>query len=140
MSYNVAYPELGLNNLPNSLSVFSSGASCKKALTGSVNVDSIDLAYKLPNLSFEQAIKDFSNAKRGTWAGIPWVAEVRDVNDEDDDSPIAVVNYNNEVYAATYNEARLGGLKESEKDDCAFYNEVAKNQIMTALRTAYPKL
>ena len=129
-----------LNNLPNSLSVFSSGASCKKALTGSVNVDSIELAYKLPNLSFEQAIKDFSNAKRGTWAGIPWVAEVRDVNDEDDDSPVAVVNYNNEVYAATYNEARLGGLKESEKDDCAFYNEVAKNQIMTALRTAYPKL
>lgn len=127
-----------LNNLPSSLSVFNSGASCKKALTSSVNVDYIDLSYKLPNLTFEKAIEGFTNATRGTWTGIPWIADVRDIDDEDDSA--AVVNYNNEVYAASYNEASLQGLKESEKDDCGIYNEVAKNQILTALRTAFPTL
>ena len=127
-----------LNNLPTSLSVFSSGASCKKTLTGSVNVDYIELIYKLPTLTFEQAIKGFTDSRRGTWAGIPWIAGVRDLTD--DDAPIAYVNYNDDVYAGSYNEAALGGLKESEKNDCGLYNEVAKNQILTALRTAYPTL
>ncbi|MDN3453072.1 MULTISPECIES: carboxypeptidase-like regulatory domain-containing protein [unclassified Psychrobacter] len=127
-----------LNNLPTSLSVFSSGASCKKTLTGSVNVDYIELIDKLPTLTFEQAIEGFTDSRRGTWAGIPWNAGVRDLTD--DDAPIAYVNYNDDVYAGFYNEAALGGLKESEKNDCGLYNEVAKNQILTALRTAYPTL
>lgn len=128
-----------LNNLPSSLSIFSNGASCKKALTGSVNVDYISLNYKLPGLSFDQAVTGFGNARRGTWAGIPWIAEVKDVN-SDDDSSTAFVNYKNEVYAASFVDAESENLKEFEKDDCAFYNEVAKNQILTALRTAYPTL
>lgn len=129
-----------LNNLPNSLSVFSNGASCKKALTDSVNVDHIELNYKLPSLSFEQAIAGFGDGRRGTWAGIPWIAEIRDINDDNDDSLTSFVNYNNQVYAASFVEAKSKRLEESEKDDCVFYNEVAKNQILTALRTAYPTL
>lgn len=129
-----------LNNLPNSLSTFSNGASCKKALTGGVNVDHIELNYKLPGLSFDQAIAGFGNGRRGTWAGIPWIAAVRDINDDEDASLNAFVNYNNQVYAASFIEAKLGELKTSEKNECALYNEVAKNQILAALRAAYPTL
>lgn len=127
-----------LNNLPNSLGVFSSDASCKKALTASVNVDYIELIYKLPTLTFEQAIAGFTDSRRGTWAGIPWIADA--IDEDNDENLTAFVNYNNEVYAASFVEKSFDALKESEKDDCELYNEVAKNQILTALRTAYPTL
>lgn len=129
-----------LNNLPNALSTFNSSASCKKSLTGGVNMDYIELAYKLPDLSFEQAIAGFNNTnfKRDTWAGIPWISEA--VAEDDDEDLIAFVNYNNAVYAASFVKASSEALLEEEKDNCEFYNEAAKDQILTAIRTAYPTL
>lgn len=128
-----------LNDLPNSLSLFDNNASCKKALTGNVNMDHIDFTdNKLPKLSFEKAVAGFGNPRRtGTWAGIPWIAGV---NDLDDDAPIAYVNYNNEVYFGTFQDAARESLKEAEKDDCVFYNESAKDQILAAIQAAYPTL
>lgn len=129
-----------LNNLPNALSTFDSNASCKKPLTGNVNMDYIDLQYKLPDLSFEQAIAGFNNTnfKRGTWAGIPWISET--IAEDDDDDLIAFVNYENAVYAASFVKANSDALLEVEKDNCEFYNEAAKNQILEAISAAYPTL
>ena len=137
-----------LNNLPNGLNTFNSSASCKKALTGSVNIDYIQLFSALPNLSFEQVVADFGNAgfKRGTWAGIPWIYEVPEADDngipdsDDDDAPLAYANYNNTVYAGTFYDKDYDALTDNEKDNCEFYNEAAKDQILAAIRTAYPTL
>lgn len=128
-----------LNNLPNSLNTFNSNASCKKLLTSSFNMDYIQLNRKVPNLSFDQAIASFgnSNFKRGTWASIPWISEI--IADDNEDL-IAYVNYNNDTYASLFIEKEFKILREEEKDNCEFYNSAAKDQILTALRTAYPTL
>ena len=128
-----------LNNLPDSLNTFNSSASCKKLLTTSVNMDYIQLNRKVPNLSFDQAIASFgnSNSKRETWAGIPWVSEIIADNDR---YLRANVNYNNDVYASLFIEKEFEILREERKDNCEFYNEAAKKQILEAVKTAYPTL
>lgn len=129
-----------LNNLPSALSVFDSNASCNKSLTGSVNMDYIELDVRLPNLSFAQAVAGFGNSGfvRGTWAGVPWIYNVQDV--DDNDAPLAYADYNNTVYAGSFIDRNSDALKEEEKDNCVFYNEAAKTQILEAIRTAYPTL
>lgn len=127
-----------LNSLPASLGVFKNGTGCKVGTSGSANMDSIrlDRALRKTNL-YDPEISYQNSPVKGVWKGIPWSADTT----EDEDGIIqAYIKYDNKVYSGEYSKMDSMAIPNIEKDDCILYNEVAKDQILAAIKAAYPTL
>ena len=77
------------------------------------------------------------NPTQATWAGIPWAAaSMADENAEFK----ALVNHKHLLYNGHRTNSGFIILSTAKANEFTYYNEVAKNQILTALRTLYSTL
>lgn len=144
LSYNIDVEDFPnsivttLNNLPFSKGIFSGNASCKVIRSVQSNIDHIMLSGSGYEGDFdkEASLLDI-NPIKGTWAGIPW-ATGREA--DDDGTYEAIVKSSGLIYSGEYTKSGFENLSVEEQNTCAYYNEAAKNQILEALRTAYPTL
>lgn len=127
-----------LNDLPFSKGTFTGAAGCKVIRSIYHNVDHFTFDGPGYNGNFENEVKYLDlNPTRGIWAGIPWA--LKEEADEDGEFS-ALVNYDNLIYKAEYIKQGFVNLSTAETNECAYYNEAAKEQIFDALSTAYPEL
>ncbi|WP_025652298.1 MULTISPECIES: carboxypeptidase-like regulatory domain-containing protein [Psychrobacter] len=144
LSYNIDEEDFpnalvdNLNNLPFSRGTFTGAASCKAIRSINNNLDFITFDGLGSSSNFEDEVRVLDlNPIRGIWAGIPWAANR--VADEDQEFE-ALVNFDNLVYEGYYTKGGFANLSTADTNECAYYNEAAKEQILTALREAYPTL
>ena len=128
-----------LNQLPVSQRTFASNTNCLMPASSSTAIDAIefDTLFNIPMVgtSFAQYTQILipSNRISGTWSNIAWAASsTRDA----DNSAEAYVQFQNQVYGGTY---EFAGTT-SATDECMWYDEATKNQVVNMIRQAYPTL
>ncbi len=133
------FVEEEFNKLPTNQRTFTSNTNCLMTASSSTTMDAIEFDTTFSTPMIGGSFTAFANLMipdnqiLGTWNTIPWVASTQ--RDEDNYS-VAYVQYQNSIYSGSYEFAG----STSATDECIWYDETTKDQVISLIRRAYPTL